>query len=334
MAQYNRKNEVLKKQYENHLELDERLSETTRLSKLRDIRKFETYTNFKDFKTFSKQQAMGFKDSYKKHSVEYSTLSHTIRNLREFFGWLTQQPKYRSKSKIEAVRVFSLTRKEENIAQRKAYKDAPTLEQVRHVLSSMPTDTEQQMRDKAMIAFVACTGVRVTALMSLKISHIDEHQKLVRQNPAEVDTKFGKYIVTQLFPVGEDIQQIVVDWVRYMKANKLADQNSPLFPAMLSEYKAETGEFTQEHLSTQHISSQTTIRRVFSEAYKNAGLKYYNPHTMRHMLTSLGEKLCNTPEEFKAWSQNLGHSSPLTTFTSYGQVHTHRQCELISSLSR
>ena len=38
-----------------------------------------------------------------------------------------------------------------------------------------------------------------------------------------------------------------------------------------------------------------------------------------------------SPEEMKAWSQNLGHSDVLTTFTSYGTVPLHRQCELIRS---
>ena len=36
-----------------------------------------------------------------------------------------------------------------------------------------------------------------------------------------------------------------------------------------------------------------------------------------------------SPEEMKAWSQNLGHSDVLTTFTSYGTVPLHRQSELI-----
>ena len=34
----------------------------------------------------------------------------------------------------------------------------------------------------------------------------------------------------------------------------------------------------------------------------------------------------------KAWSQNLGHADVLTTFTSYGQVPTHRQGEIVRSL--
>ena len=35
----------------------------------------------------------------------------------------------------------------------------------------------------------------------------------------------------------------------------------------------------------------------------------------------------------KAWSQNLGHSDVLTTFTSYGSVPSNRQGELIRALT-
>src|SRR5215467_9403975 len=37
----------------------------------------------------------------------------------------------------------------------------------------------------------------------------------------------------------------------------------------------------------------------------------------------------STPEEYKAWSQNLGHENVLTTFSSYGDVARHRQAEII-----
>lgn len=48
----------------------------------------------------------------------------------------------------------------------------------------------------------------------------------------------------------------------------------------------------------------------------------------------LGEKLCQTPEEFKAWSQNLGHESVLTSFYSYGDVPDYKQAELLRKLSK
>ena len=37
-------------------------------------------------------------------------------------------------------------------------------------------------------------------------------------------------------------------------------------------------------------------------------------------------------EEYKAWSQNLGHENVLTTFSSYGDVAGHRQAQIIRSL--
>ena len=52
------------------------------------------------------------------------------------------------------------------------------------------------------------------------------------------------------------------------------------------------------------------------------------------MLARLGERLCDTPEAFKAWSQNLGHNDVMTTLTSYGQVPAHRQAELIRGLGQ
>lgn len=47
---------------------------------------------------------------------------------------------------------------------------------------------------------------------------------------------------------------------------------------------------------------------------------------------SLGEKICKTPEDFKAWSQNLGHEHVMTTFNSYGEVSQQRQSDIIQGL--
>lgn len=52
-------------------------------------------------------------------------------------------------------------------------------------------------------------------------------------------------------------------------------------------------------------------------------------------LVSLWDKragLRTSAETFKALSQNLGHRNVLTTFTSYGEVTTHRQAEMMRSL--
>lgn len=46
----------------------------------------------------------------------------------------------------------------------------------------------------------------------------------------------------------------------------------------------------------------------------------------------LGQKLCQSPEEFKAGSQILGHDDVLTTLYSYGEVQQHRQGEIFQQL--
>ena len=42
---------------------------------------------------------------------------------------------------------------------------------------------------------------------------------------------------------------------------------------------------------------------------------------------------CRTPEQIKAWSQNLGHENIATTLTSYGKIDPHRQGEVIGGIS-
>jgi hypothetical protein len=54
----------------------------------------------------------------------------------------------------------------------------------------------------------------------------------------------------------------------------------------------------------------------------------------RGRLALLGGQICKSPEEYKAWSQNLGHENVLTTFSSYGDVARHRQAEIIRSLGK
>jgi len=71
---------------------------------------------------------------------------------------------------------------------------------------------------------------------------------------------------------------------------------------------------------------------IFRDAFETVGLPPFNPHSFRHSLANLGERLCKTPEEFKAWSQNLGHEQVLTTFTSYGELSRYRQAEIIKAL--
>ena len=62
-------------------------------------------------------------------------------------------------------------------------------------------------------------------------------------------------------------------------------------------------------------------------------MAYFNPYSFRDTLAKYSEKICQSAEEFKAWSQNLGHEGVLTTFFSYGEVQQDRQAEIIKQLA-
>ena len=224
-----------------------------------------------------------------------------------------------------------MSAKDARIATARREKATPTIEQIKHTIQSMPDHTEIERRNKTLIALTLMTGARDGALVSFKIKHVNLLENSVFQDARDVRTKFSKTFITYFFPVGDDIRQIVADWVNYLKEQKLWGNDDPLFPMTEVGINAHK-QFGVIGLKRKHWSTTAPVREIFKEAFKNAGLPYFNPHSLRNTLVCLGEKVCKTPEDFKAWSQNLGHEGVMTTFLSYGQVTQHRQGEIIRNL--
>lgn len=68
-------------------------------------------------------------------------------------------------------------------------------------------------------------------------------------------------------------------------------------------------------------------------AFTEAGLPAFGPHSFRKTLGILANDFCKTPEQFKAWSMNLGHENIATTLSAYCPVSSTRQAELIRGMS-
>lgn len=340
LTSYNPINERVKKQYFEYVIEALGKAPSTINGIRKAINRFESYTRFKDFKTFTKDQAIGFKKHISQlkaqrsgELISKSTLLSTLNAVKDFLKWLAFLPGYKSKIHMPDTDYLNLSTKEQNMAKAPEYRPHPSLEQIRHVIYNMPTETEVQRRDRAIISFLTLTGIRDGAIASLKLKHIRPDRNLVVQNPKEVKTKFSKHINTFFFPVGEDILQIVIAWIDELCTKKLYDSNAPLFPrAKLTHDK--NNAFAAGGLEPVHWESATQIRKIVKEAFEAVGLPYYNPHSFRKTLVELGQQICTTPEQFKAWSQNLGHESPLTTFTSYGTVSIETQGKIMMGLNQ
>ena len=348
MTAHNPYNERIKRQYFAYLKEAKRysLKEAKRYSEAtvdavaKALSRFESDTKFRDFKTFHFEQAVAFKNRLAEQESEVSgdklskaTLHSTLADLKRFFQWLAGQPGYKSGLRYCDAEYFNLSDKDTRVGTARREKNFPTIEQVRHVISTMPNESEIDRRNRALIAFTLLTGARDSAIASMKLKHVDLVAGSVYQDARDVKTKFSKTFTTFFFPVGDDVQQIVADWVNYLRQVKLWVNDDPLIPATQVAVGKEF-RFHVVGLRRKRWSNATPIRQIFRNAFAAASLPYSNPHSLRKTLVQLGETVCHTPEEFKAWSQNLGHEEVLTTFRSYGAVGTRRQGEIIRDLAK
>jgi integrase len=340
VTKHNANNERIKRRYFSFMKEAKRYNETTVDAVAKALSRFEEYTKHRDFKKFHFEQAIAFKKhlaEQKNHQtgkpLSKSTLHSTLGHLKKFFFWLAGERGYKSRLQYSDADYFNISDKDMRVATARREQKAPTLEQVKHAISQMPESTEIERRNHALVAFTLLTGARVSATASMKLKHVDLSVGCVHQDAREVRTKFSKTFTTYFLPVGKEIREIVGDWVKHLREEKLWGNDDPLFPSTRIAQNAEH-QFEAAGVDRKHWRNTTAINKIFKEAFERASLPYFNPHSFRNTLAQLGERICKTPEEFKAWSQNIGHENVLTTFYSYGEVGNQRQGEIIKGLAK
>lgn len=340
MTLYNAKNERIKRKYFEWEKEANGKSPQTIDNISAALYLFDKSTHFKDFSTLNKDTIIAFKKELMKKEnrktnkpVSKTFLLHTMKHLGDFFKWLSGQNGYKRSIHMSDIAYFKLSDKDVQIANSPSSKKVPTVNQVEYVVKMMPAETEIQKRDRALIAFLIMTGARVSAIASLKIKHVFLEDGYVEQDPNEVKTKFSKKITTYFLPLGNLFVDIFVDWVNFLKNEKHFDYDCPLFPKTKLELD-ENNQFICERLDKDHWRSTGPIRKIVETAFELAGFPRYTPHVFRNTITQLSYKLCKTPEQLKALSQNLGHNNILTTLTSYGDISVYNQGEIIKNLGK
>ncbi len=201
------------------------------------------------------------------------------------------------------------------------------------MIEAIPVATEIQQRNRALIAFALLSGARDRAIVSFKLKHIDVENELIEQDARQVRTKRAKTFMTWFFPVGDDFRKIFVDWVSFLREQKGFGPEDPLFPKSKTAHD-DNLDYRAVGLDRAHWANANPVRAMFREACTVAGLPYFNPHSLRNTLVQLAYELKLDAEQFKAWSQNLGHENCLTTFSSYGEIQRSRQAEIIRGLAK
>jgi hypothetical protein len=108
--------------------------------------------------------------------------------------------------------------------------------------------------------------------------------------------------------------------VTYLREQKAFGPEDPIFPKTMVAPSGHDLEFRAVSVDRMHWSNANPVRQIFREACAQAGFPYFNPHLLRSTLVQVAYDRKLDAESFKAWSQNLGHESCLTTFSSYGTI--------------
>lgn len=333
--QPNEANERLKRRYLEYRKYAGRLSEKSLDRELAALERFDVWNGRKDFARFHIEWAMGFRThletakSTRGKPLGKSTQRAILGALREFVLWLSQQDGFRSRIKASDAEYFNLSRRDEAAARAATSRPAPSVKQAKRALSLMPSDTPREKRDKAVFALLCLTGIRVAALTSLRLKHVDLAEKSVTQNPREVATKFGKSIDTFFAKGFAEAEAALADWIAYLEDVALYGPDDPLFPATAIAPQSNTG-FVAEGFTRRAWKSTEPARKIVNNAFMAVDLPPFGPHAFRHTLARHATKTCTSVAELVATSQNLGHTDVLTTLRSYGQISRERQRALIT----
>ncbi len=335
--QPNEKNERLKRRFVDYRKYARQLSDKTLDRELAALERFDVWNGRQDFAKFHIEWAMGFRTHLEKAKgttgkpLSKSTARAIMATLREFTLWLSQQDGFRSRIRTSDAEYFNLSRRDEAEARAAPARPAPSVKQAKRAFEMMPAATPREMRDKAVFALLCLTGIRVGALISLRIRHVDLIEKSVTQNPREVATKFGKRIDTFFAKGFPEAEAALRAWITYLDEVALYGPDDPLFPATAIAPQSNTG-FAVEGFDRRHWKSTEPVRKIVNGAFQAAKLDSFGPHAFRHMLARRATKDCTVPE-LVAMAQNLGHTDVLTTLRSYGQLSRERQRALITGES-
>jgi integrase len=196
----------------------------------------------------------------------------------------------------------------------------------------MPVCSAVELRNRALITCLLLTGSRVTALIDLKLKHVRPDRLGINFDARDVRTKRSKTFSTFFYPFGNDIREMFLDYVDYLRTRLNWGPNDPLFPRTKQTATRAHG-FEICGLDQQHWKTAEAARDILRRACAAAELPYFTPHSVRHTVAVVGMQRCSNGEEFKAWSQNMAHDETSTTWRCYGALPDRRVAELIGQLT-
>lgn len=156
------------------------------------------------------------------------------------------------------------------------------------LLDGLPTETPEQLRDRAMLELFYSSGLRLAELTGLNLSDLDLAAGQVRV--------LGKGSKERVLPVGRRARAALQDWLR--ARGQLAKETLALFVGVRGAR-----------------ISPGVVRRVLAHAGQTELGQHLHPHMLRH---SFASHMLESSQDLRSVQELLGHANISTT-----QIYTH-----------
>ena len=290
--------------------------------------RFEAFAGWKPLAMFSRQLALDYKTHLASLSLQLPTRVSELRALIHFFSWLIEAKSRSVNFDLLDVGYLHPSLAERNASQTTSMVKYPTVQEALVAFRAMPGQTLADLRDRALFGLLASTGIRIVAARTLRLRHVDLARRLIHQDPREVATKFRKEIFLFILDVEEEFEQAFVLWVHKLVDELHFGPDDPLFPKTVLSTNIQRG-FGQRQMSKQPYDTVQMLEKIIKRAFERSKFPAYPPHRFRNMLVHETYARELTPAQLKAWSQNLGHTTPKTSIMAYGRLSVDEQEAII-----
>lgn len=268
--------------YRSYLRIERSLSPNTVTSYLSDIAKLRDMYPDRSPQELDGDDLSAFLSSEAGHGISKRSQSRTVSSLKSFYGFLEIEGRLR-RNPAETIGSPKISRHIPAVL---------SIEEVDRIISSVDLSAPEGHRNRAILEVLYSCGLRVSELVSLRISDLFFEYSFIRVT--------GKGDKQRLVPIGEPAVRAVQFYLSQTRRS-------------LASKKAEDILFLNRRGGQM---SRQMVFLIIKRQCSAAGItKDISPHTFRH---SFATHLIENGADLRAVQQMLGHESILTT-----EIYTH-----------
>lgn len=216
--------------------------------------------------------------------LSHTTINHYLSSLRSFFKYLCQQNSVVSNpfSQVHSLKTGSRN------------PDFLYVDEMMGYLDSIDTHTSLGVRNKALLELMYASGLRVSEVVSLRLSQIDFNRQMIRvlgKGSKEREVPFHDYANKWL--------------LQYINDDRIS---------IMNEYH-EAHDYVFVNRRGKKLTNRGVENIIDRTMYLYDPLRKIHPHTIRH---SFATHLLDAGMDIRVVQELLGHSSLSTT-----QIYTH-----------